>query len=147
MQTASCTDTSRIILNARDGSRQSPISCTRSLPPCVEPVLPCWRRIASSEVGTDGARYRAALDATWFPALERFKPQLLVISAGFDAHREDDMAHLRLQDADFDWLTRRLMDVADMHANGRIVSTLEGGYAIPALARCAAGHTKRLMEG
>ena len=81
--------------------------------------------------GASGAEFRAAVTAQWLPALERFKPQLLLISAGFDAHREDDMGGLALREADYAWVTEVLKDLAKRHANGRIVS-LEGGYALHA---------------
>jgi acetoin utilization deacetylase AcuC-like enzyme len=99
----------------------------------------------SSGTGSDG--FRAAIEQHWLPALEAFGPQMLFISAGFDAHREDPMAYLELNDADFAWVTRQLLVVADQHAQGRIVSTLEGGYALDALGRAAAEHVRALIEG
>ena len=95
--------------------------------------------------GTDGAAFRDAIESTWLPALERFAPQMLFVSAGFDAHVEDPLASLALTDADFAWITARLVDVAERHCEGRIVSVLEGGYALPALGRAAAVHVRGLM--
>ena len=93
---------------------------------------------------TTGVELRAAVTEHWLPALERFKPQLILVSAGFDAHREDFDGGLGLVDADYVWLTERLMDVADRHAERRIVSMLEGGYALNALGRSAVAHIKAL---
>jgi acetoin utilization deacetylase AcuC-like enzyme len=84
--------------------------------------------------------FRAAVSESWLPALERHAPQLVFISAGFDAHREDEMAMLQLRDEDFVWVTEQIREVAGRHAQGRIVSLLEGGYALPALARCVVDH-------
>jgi acetoin utilization deacetylase AcuC-like enzyme len=94
--------------------------------------------------GSSGAEFRAAVTGRWLPALERFQPQLLLISAGFDAHREDDMGGLALREADYFWVTETLKDIARRHANDRIVSTLEGGYALHALGRSAVAHIKSL---
>ena len=96
--------------------------------------------------GTDGPAFRAAWDAAGFPALEAFAPELLIISAGFDAHRADPLAQLRLDTADFGWITDRLLAVADRHCPGRVVSLLEGGYDLSALAAAAALHVRRLMR-
>ena len=87
---------------------------------------------------------RAAIEAMWLPRLEAFKPQMLFISAGFDAHREDDLGQLGLVEADYEWITRRVKDIADRHAQGRIVSCLEGGYNLSALARSVATHLRVL---
>ena len=89
--------------------------------------------------------FRSAVTQHWLPALEAFKPELLYISAGFDAHREDDMGNLGLVDADYEWVTRQLMDVAARHCRGRVVSCLEGGYVLNPLARAAAAHVKVLI--
>lgn len=94
---------------------------------------------------TGSAEFRALVDETWIPALEAFRPQLIYISAGFDAHREDDMGNLGLVDADYEWVTQRLLEVARKHANGRIISCLEGGYVMSPLARSAAAHVKVLI--
>lgn len=95
--------------------------------------------------GTRSEAFRTAISNTWLPALEHFKPQMIFISAGFDAHIEDDMSHVLLQDNDYQWITQQLMHVAAEHADNRIVSTLEGGYALHALARSAKLHIKTLM--
>jgi len=73
-----------------------------------------------------------------------FKPEMIFVSAGFDAHRDDDLGRLGLVEADYEWITRRIVDVADKHAKGRIVSCLEGGYNLQALARSVAAHVKVL---
>lgn len=95
--------------------------------------------------GCNSAEFRGAITDSWFPALEAYKPQMLFISAGFDAHMEDPLAGLGLLDADFAWVTQKLMDVADRHCDGRIVSMLEGGYSLPALSRSATAHVRGLM--
>lgn len=91
-----------------------------------------------------GREFRAAVEMHWLPALEAFKPQMLFISAGFDAHREDELAMLNFVEADYAWVTEKLMAVAAEHASGRIVSMLEGGYSLSALGRSAAVHVKAL---
>ena len=92
----------------------------------------------------DGAAVRAVVERKWLPALEAFRPQMIFISAGFDAHREDELGQMRLVEADYAWLTEQLMAVADRHAQGRIVSCLEGGYHLSALGRSVAVHVKAL---
>lgn len=89
--------------------------------------------------------FRAAVTDHWMPALHAFKPQMLFISAGFDAHREDDMGNLGLVEADYAWVTQQLMAVAREHAQGRVVSCLEGGYVMSPLARSVAAHVKVLI--
>jgi acetoin utilization deacetylase AcuC-like enzyme len=89
---------------------------------------------------TDGAGFRAAVERYWMPALDKYKPQLVFVSAGFDAHRDDPLAYLNLEDEDYRWVTQRLVEVADRHAEGRVVSTLEGGYNVAALGRCVVEH-------
>lgn len=96
--------------------------------------------------GTAGAEFRAAVMAQWLPALERFQPQLLLISAGFDAHREDEMGGFALGDADYIWVSKLLKEFAGRCCAGRIVSVLEGGYALQALGRCALAHVKVLAD-
>jgi acetoin utilization deacetylase AcuC-like enzyme len=91
-----------------------------------------------------GREFRAAVDQYWLPALEAFKPEMLFVSAGFDAHREDDLAMLKLVEADYTWVTQQIKDVAGRHAKGRIVSLLEGGYNLHALGRSATAHLKVL---
>ncbi len=93
---------------------------------------------------SDGKAFRAAVEQHWLPALNAFKPQMIFISAGFDAHREDDLAMLNLVEADYAWVTEKLMAVAAQHAQGRIVSMLEGGYSLSALGRSVAVHLKAL---
>lgn len=95
--------------------------------------------------GCASAEFRHAISQTWLPALESFKPQMIFVSAGFDAHAEDPLASISLLDDDFVWVTRQIMDSADRYAEGRIVSMLEGGYALPALSRCATAHVRGLM--
>ena len=84
------------------------------------------------------------IDAQWMPALEAFRPEMVFISAGFDAHREDDLGQLGLVEADYEWITLRIKAMAERHAKGRIVSCLEGGYNLSALARSVAAHLRVL---
>ncbi|SFM52884.1 Acetoin utilization deacetylase AcuC [Ectothiorhodospira mobilis] len=95
--------------------------------------------------GATGADFREAVQAHWLPALEDLCPQLVMISAGFDAHREEDMADLRLVEDDYAWVTRQLKDLADRHAGGRLVSCLEGGYDLSSLGRSVAVHLDALI--
>ena len=95
--------------------------------------------------GAGGEAFRAALGAAILPRLEAFRPDLIVISAGFDAHRLDPLANLNLVEADYAWATRRLMAAADKSCNGRVVSLLEGGYDLDGLSRSAAAHVAALM--
>ncbi len=92
-----------------------------------------------------GDAMRAAVTNRWLPALEAFGPELIVISAGFDAHRDDELASLGWVEADYRWVTQQLVAVADKHSRGRIVSTLEGGYSLGALARSVGEHVKVLI--
>ena len=94
--------------------------------------------------GTDGEEFRSAVKHHWLPVLERFQPELLLISAGFDAHRDDDMAMLNLTETDYAWVTEALKQIAAKFAHGRIVSALEGGYELHALGRSALAHIKVL---
>ncbi|MDO9205374.1 histone deacetylase family protein [Methylotenera sp.] len=96
--------------------------------------------------GSSGEQFRDAITEQWLPALERFRPQMILISAGFDAHREDDMGGLALRESDYLWVTEMLKDIAKRHANGRIVSALEGGYSLHALGRSVMTHIKSLGE-
>ena len=96
--------------------------------------------------GANGSQFRALFDARIIPALEQFKPEFLFISAGFDAHAEDPLANLRLTEDDFAWATYRLCAFAEHACGGRVVSTLEGGYDLDALARSAAAHMHALRE-
>jgi acetoin utilization deacetylase AcuC-like enzyme len=96
--------------------------------------------------GADGAAFRAAWGGTLLPAIEAFRPELLVISAGFDAHARDPLAQLRVTESDFAWLTAEFCALADRHCGGRVVSLLEGGYDLPALAFSAAAHVRVLLR-
>jgi len=95
--------------------------------------------------GSGSEAFRAVVAEQWLPALEAFAPQMIFISAGFDAHASDPLAGLRLTTEDYAWVTDAACAVANRHAGGRIVSTLEGGYDLPALAASAAAHVERLM--
>jgi acetoin utilization deacetylase AcuC-like enzyme len=95
--------------------------------------------------GADGAAFRAAWSDTILPELDRFAPGLLIVSAGFDAHKADPLAQLRLETADFAWITRELAGIAAAHCSGRMVSVLEGGYDLAALAASVATHVRGLM--
>ena len=95
--------------------------------------------------GAGSREFRAAVEQEWLPALDRFQPQMLFVSAGFDAHRDDGMAFLRLQEADYEWVTAHVREVAARHAGGRIVSLLEGGYDLDVLGRCVAVHLRALV--
>lgn len=94
---------------------------------------------------TRGDALKKAVEEHWLPALEAFRPEMIFISAGFDAHRDDDMANLGWVEADYAWMTARLVEVADRHAKGRIVSVLEGGYDLHALARSVGVHVGVLL--
>ena len=94
--------------------------------------------------GSGGRELRAAVNEVWLPALEEFRPELVIFSAGFDAHAEDDMASLRFIDSDYAWVTAQVKAIADKYAEGRIVSMLEGGYSLPALGRSAVQHLRVL---
>ncbi|HQP67817.1 MAG TPA: histone deacetylase family protein [Quisquiliibacterium sp.] len=94
---------------------------------------------------SNGEPMRRAVLEHWLPALEAFRPQMLFVSAGFDAHRDDDMSQLGWSDADYGWVSRQLVDFADRHCEGRIVSMLEGGYNLPALARSVELHVRALV--
>jgi acetoin utilization deacetylase AcuC-like enzyme len=95
--------------------------------------------------GTSSQTFRAGFDSTILPRVDEFAPDLVIISAGFDAHRRDPLAGLELNEEDFAWATRRLMAVADRHCGGRIVSTLEGGYDLVGLSSSVAAHVEALM--
>jgi acetoin utilization deacetylase AcuC-like enzyme len=95
--------------------------------------------------GSGSEAFRAAVNDHWLPALEKHRPDILFVSAGFDAHREDPLAGLRFTEADYAWVTRELVAVANRHGKGRIVSSLEGGYSLSALGRSAAEHVRELL--
>jgi len=94
--------------------------------------------------GAGSQAFREAVSGHWLPALQAFQPQMIFFSAGFDAHIEDDMAMLRLVDADYAWVTQQVKVIADTYAGGRIVSVLEGGYNLSALARSVVAHLRAL---
>jgi acetoin utilization deacetylase AcuC-like enzyme len=100
---------------------------------------------APLSAGDDGSVFREAFDVRVLPALHDFSPDLVIISAGFDAHFRDPLAEINLVEADFAWVTKRLMDVADRHCGGRVVSLLEGGYDLVGLSRSVAAHVGALM--
>ena len=95
--------------------------------------------------GDDGEAFRAAFESRILPRLADFRPELIIISAGFDAHMRDPLANINLEEPDFAWATRKIMEIADRYADGRIVSLLEGGYDLHALANSAAAHVMTLM--
>jgi acetoin utilization deacetylase AcuC-like enzyme len=95
---------------------------------------------------TKGMDVRELIEMAWIPRLEEFKPQMIFISAGFDAHREDDLGQLGLVEQDYAWITQRIKDVAKRYAKGRIVSSLEGGYNLSALGRSVEAHIRVLAD-
>lgn len=95
---------------------------------------------------TKGMEIREIIEMTWIPRLEEFKPEMIFISAGFDAHREDDMGQLGLTEQDFAWITQRVKDIAKRYSKGRIVSLLEGGYVMSPLARSVEAHIRVLAD-
>lgn len=102
---------------------------------------------APLSAGDGGDRFREAFQGRILPRLRDFAPELIVISAGFDAHRRDPLANLQLVEADFAWATQQLMEIADKNAQGRVVSVLEGGYDLEGLSQSAAAHVTALMRG
>ncbi|MDZ7784714.1 MAG: histone deacetylase family protein [Halioglobus sp.] len=96
--------------------------------------------------GSDGAAFRAAVERDWLPRLRDFAPQLLLVSAGFDGHEADPLAGLNLREADYRWVTARLCEQANASAAGRVVSCLEGGYDLDALARSVEQHLRALLD-
>ena len=102
---------------------------------------------APLDPGDGGPQFREAFETAILPRLKDFRPDLIVISAGFDAHARDPLANLNLLEADFAWATQKVMDIADADAGGRVVSVLEGGYDLEGLARSAAAHVMTLMRG
>ncbi len=95
--------------------------------------------------GANGLMFREAWQSELLPALERFRPQLLLVSAGFDAHRLDPLAGLNLSGEDYAWLTERLVECAERHAGGRLVSALEGGYSLAALRESSVAHVRAML--
>ena len=128
----------RVLMVSTFQSRLYPFNGDQALGPnmCNVPLAPY----------SDGIALREAVSSRWLPALRAFRPQMLFVSAGFDAHREDDMSHLGWTDADYAWVTKQLVTVADECCEGRIVSVLEGGYALPALARSVEQHVRTLID-
>src|SRR5947207_545915 len=101
---------------------------------------------APLRAGDGGAEFREAFETAILPRLQEFRPDFIVISAGFDAHMRDPLANLNLSEADFGWATRKILEVADASAGGRVVSVLEGGYDLEGLARSVAAHVTALMR-
>ena len=97
------------------------------------------------EAGASGKLFRQAVNEYWLPALRQFKPEMIFVSAGFDAHAADDMSGLRFDDADYQWISALIVELAGKYSEGRIVSSLEGGYELHSLSRCVALHIKALM--
>jgi acetoin utilization deacetylase AcuC-like enzyme len=97
--------------------------------------------------GDGGEEFREAMETAVLPRLDSFAPDLVIISAGFDAHMRDPLANLNFLEADYTWVTQKLMELADRHANGRVVSVLEGGYDLEGLAKSVAAHVTALMRG
>jgi acetoin utilization deacetylase AcuC-like enzyme len=95
---------------------------------------------------TRGPAIRALIEKHWLPRLEAFRPEMVFVSAGFDAHRDDDLGQLGLVEADYTWITEQIKDVANRHAKGRIVSCLEGGYNLDALGRSVEAHVRALAD-
>jgi acetoin utilization deacetylase AcuC-like enzyme len=102
---------------------------------------------APLSAGNGGREFREAFEMAILPRLDAFQPDLIVISAGFDAHMRDPLANLNLLEADYAWVTKKVMGIADQHAKGRIVSMLEGGYDLEGLAKSVAAHVGALMKG
>jgi len=105
-------------------------------PPIINTPLPAT---------TKGAEFRQAITKKWLPQLHKFKPEMIFISAGFDAHIEDEMSQISLTEADYRWITDEIKTIAEEYAQGRIVSLLEGGYSLGALGRCAVAHINGLI--
>ncbi len=97
------------------------------------------------EATAKSAEFRSAVSDHWIPAIERFEPEMIFVSAGFDAHVDDDMSHVCLTDADYRWVAGQIVNTAASSASGRIISTLEGGYELKSLARCVETHVRVLM--
>ncbi len=97
------------------------------------------------KAGSAGAEFRQHIEQHCFPRLESFKPELILISAGFDGHREDDMSQINLVEEDYAWITSKLKEIANKYAQGKIISVLEGGYALSALGRSVVAHIKAML--
>ncbi|WP_353111455.1 histone deacetylase family protein [Salinisphaera dokdonensis] len=98
------------------------------------------------KAGTPGSVFRQAVERDWLPALDAFKPEMIFVSAGFDAHRSDPLADLMFEAEDYEWVSQRIAEAADRLCDGRLVSTLEGGYALDALAASSAVHIRALCD-
>ena len=117
------------------------------------PFFPFTRQLADApnrvsiplDATARSSEFRSAVIDHWLPALQEFEPELIFVSAGFDAHVDDDMSNVSLTDADFSWVTQQIVGVAEMSASGRVISVLEGGYELNSLARCAEQHVRILM--
>lgn len=101
---------------------------------------------APLDANSGGTEFRAAMEGKILPALRTFKPEFVFVSAGFDAHARDPLASLRFEEKDFEWATEKLLEIADEHASGRLVSTLEGGYDLEALGNSVQAHAGALMS-
>ena len=110
------------------------------------PVVPFGATHVPLRPMSGSREFRLGLTRDILPALDAFRPELLLVSAGFDAHKSDPLAQLMLEEADYVWVTEQLLEMARQHAGGRIVSTLEGGYDLPALGASAAAHVRTLMS-
>lgn len=108
--------------------------------------LPGRRINTPLSAGSGSAAFRAAVTAHWLPEIERFRPEMIFVSAGFDAHRDDPLGGLELVDDDYVWITEQITALAAHHSAGRVVSTLEGGYDLDAVGRCATLHIAGLMQ-
>jgi acetoin utilization deacetylase AcuC-like enzyme len=102
---------------------------------------------APLRAGDGGAEFREAMNSVILPALDVFRPDLVIVSAGFDAHHRDPLGSLRFTEEDFAWVTLKLMETAEIHCSGRIVSVLEGGYDLQGLAASVGIHVQALMRG
>jgi len=112
----------------------------------VDPLGPNMYNVPLA-AGSGGEEFRAAMSSICLPALDAHRPEIVFISAGFDAHREDPLANLQFAESDYAWVTSQLVDIARRHAGGRIVSSLEGGYALSALGRSVTEHVRVLAGG
>src|SRR5207248_947696 len=96
------------------------------------------------EAGAGDKEFRQKVEAAWFEKLANFQPQLIFFSAGFDAHRKDPLANLKLTEADYVWLTSQVAKIAKVHCEGKIISVLEGGYHLDVLAKCVPAHVNAM---
>jgi acetoin utilization deacetylase AcuC-like enzyme len=115
--------------------------------PFADVAATCDRLVKTPlDAGAGSRSFRLAVGDAWLSALEAFRPELIFISAGFDAHWQDEVADLNLTEHDYAWITREIKAIADTHAQGRIISVLEGGYALQALARSVLAHLSALLD-